>query len=277
VILAAGDIACKGCAQQKTAALLGTLTQGVQAAILPLGDEAYSHGAQSEFEANYAPSWGAPNLLAISHPVPGNHEYDHSNGDAYFDYFDGKGNANGAAGARGQGHYSFDVGSWHVVALNTSDGCRAVSCDQSSPQQTWLAADLAAHTSRCTLAYWHHPRFQGGTASGETPRAGPLWETFYDGGGDVVLNAHEHNYQQLAPLGRAGDPDTQGIRTFVVGTGGAGFHDSFGGPRASAIETRVVRTHGVLEVTLLDGGYSWRFVAVDGSVPAGASGSAKCR
>jgi len=116
-----------------------------------------------------------------------------------------------------------------------------------------------------------------GTESGETQAVGPLWETFYDAGGDVVLNGHEHNYQQLAPLDREGNADpARGIRTFVVGTGGAGYHAAFGGAHESAIEVSVTDNHGVLELTLRDAGYDWRFVAVDGSVPAGASGSGRC-
>jgi hypothetical protein len=278
VIVAAGDISCKGCAQAETAALIGALSRAERlSAILPLGDEAYRNGDLAEFQANYAPTWGAPELLALTHPVPGNHEYARTSGDGYFDYYDGLGQSNGSAGPRGAGYYSFDMGSWHLIALNSSDGCRAVSCDAGSAQQAWLAADLAAHPTGCALAFWHNPRFQGGTESGETKAIGPLWETFYDGGGDVVLNGHEHNYQQLAPLDRAGVADpARGVRTFVVGTGGAGFHTAFGGPHEGAIETRVVKTHGVLELTLLDGGYAWRFVSVDGVVPDGASGSARC-
>jgi hypothetical protein len=278
VILAAGDIACSGCAQAKTAALLGELSRGGRAAaILPLGDNAYSDGSLSDFQENYAPSWGVPELLALTHPVPGNHEYLRADADGYFDYFNGVGAANGIAGERGKGYYSFDVGAWHVVALNSSDGCNAVSCAAGSPQQIWLAQDLAANRASCALAYWHQPRFQGGTVAGDSDALGPLWDTFHDAGGDVVVSAHEHNYQQLQPLDKAGAPDpARGIRSFVVGTGGAGFHTSFGGPHEPAVEARVVSTHGVLELTLAEGGYRWRFVTVDGAVPAGASGSAAC-
>ena len=114
VILAAGDIACSGCAQHKTATLLADLSAGGRtAAILPLGDQAYSDGSLSDYDANYAPSWGVPDLLALSHPVPGNHEYGETKGEGYFDYFNGVGAATGIAGTRGQGYYSFDVGAWH--------------------------------------------------------------------------------------------------------------------------------------------------------------------
>ena len=148
-----------------------------------------------------------------------------------------------------------------------------MACDVGLATTAWLAADLAAHPGACTLAYWHNPRFQGGDVGGEPKASRRCGTRFYDAGGDVVLSAHEHNYQQLAPLDKAGARDpARGIRSFVVGTGGAGFYTSFGGPHEGAVEARVVDSHGVLELTLLDGGYSWRFVAVDGTVPDGTSG-----
>ena len=93
----------------------------------------------------------------------------------------------------------------------------------------------------------------------------------------MVLNAHEHNYQQLVPLDRSGAPaPADGVRTFIVGTGGAGIAKTLGGLREAAVEARVVDARGVLELTLLEGGYRWRFVTIDGVVPDGASGSARC-
>ena len=278
VVAAAGDIACAGCAQAATAALLDQLLQsrGV-VALLPLGDEAYASGLLGEFQSFYAPAWGRSELLAITHPVPGNHEYADTMAAGYFDYFDGPGRATGIAGPRGAGYYSFDLGGWHLIALNTSDDCRWVSCAAGSPQHQWLVADLAAHAVTCTLAFWHHPRFQAGTTSGESAAAAPLWDALFDAGADVVLNGHEHGYQQLAPLNKAGDVDlARGIRTFVVGTGGGDYDTTFGGPRAGALEAKVVGTHGVLELTLRGDGYDWRFIAVGGGTPDGASGSAAC-
>jgi acid phosphatase type 7 len=279
VIVAAGDIACRGCAHGETAALVtNMLRNGGLAAILPLGDVAYPRGSLSDFQAYYAPTWGIPELLAITHPVPGNHEYGQPAGGGYFDYFNGPQASGGIAGARDQGYYSYDIGSWHLVALNSNDACHDVSCAAGSAQQQWLAADLAAHPMGCALAYWHHPRFQSGTDHGETEAVGALWDTFHDGGGDVVLTAHEHNYQQLAPLDKAGGVDPiGGVRSFVVGTGGVGLYKTFGGPREAAIEARVADKHGVLELTLVENGYQWRFVTTEGEVPAGASGSASCR
>jgi hypothetical protein len=278
VIAAAGDIACAGCAQGATADLLDQLLQTRRmAAVLPLGDEAYASGTLSEFRASYGPSWGRPELLALTHPIPGNHEYVDTIAAGYFDFFDGGGQTTGIAGPRGEGYYSFDVGAWHLIALNTSDDCQWVSCAAGSPQHQWLVADLAAHPATCTLAFWHHPRFQAGTISGEAVAAAPLWDALFDAGADVVLNGHEHGYQQLAPLDKSGVVDAaRGIRTFVVGTGGGDYDTTFGGPHGGALEAKVVGVHGVLEMTLRRDAYDWRFIEVGSGAPVGPSGSAKC-
>jgi len=277
-VVAAGDIACNGCAQGATADLIDQLVSTDRlAAVLVLGDLAYSSGSAAEFKSYYAPAWGRPEILRISHPVPGNHEYASGSAGDYFDYFDGAGAAAGPAGPRDKGFYSFDVGAWHVVALNSSDECRFVSCADNSEQHDWLVADLAAHPSACTLAFWHHPRFQAGTSAGELAAAAPLWDALEAAGVDVVLNGHEHGYQQLSPLDDDGQLDVAGgIRTFVVGTGGGEFDTTFGGPRLGVLETSLTGSYGVLELTLSPTSYDWQFVTVDGARPPAASGSALC-
>lgn len=277
-VATAGDIACDGCAQSATAGLIDQLisADGV-AAVLVLGDLAYASGSAAEFQAYYAPSWGRAEILQISHPVPGNHEYASGSASDYFDYFNGPGSAGGPAGPSGDGYYSFDLGAWHIIGLNSSDACRFVPCGATSAQHDWLVADLAAHPSLCTLAFWHHPRFQAGTTSGELTAAAPLWNALYEAGVDVVLNGHEHGYQQLSPLDESGQLDvSHGIRTFVVGTGGGDFDTTFGGPRLGALETSITGTHGVLELTLSPAGYQWQFISVDGSRPSTASGTGIC-
>ena len=213
----------------------------------------------------------------MTHPVPGNHEYADGLAAGYFDFFEGAGQASGIAGPRGGGYYSFDLGGWHFIALNTSDDCRFVPCSNDSPQYQWLLGDLAAHPTLCTVAYWHHPRFQAGTTSGEATSVAPLWNALYDAGVDVVLNGHEHGYQQLAPLDKTGALDPlHGIRTFVVGTGGGDFDTEFGGPRLGALEASIVGTHGVLKLTLRPTSYDWQFVTAASSKPAAAAGTAAC-
>jgi hypothetical protein len=159
------------------------------------------------------------------------------------------------------------MGDWHLVALNTSDGCRAkVPCGPGSAQLTWLRRDLARHGRRCVLAYYHHPRFQQGDRHDDSPSVGPLWEALYEAGADVVLAGHDHNYQQLGRLDAAGRPDPRrGIRSFVVGTGGARPYLYFNDEEHAAVgEARVAGRFGVLELELGPGSYAWRFLGADG-------------
>jgi hypothetical protein len=284
VVAAAGDIAGRVNRQQQTAGLLLRVAGRERlAAILPLGDLVYPRGEYHDFLAYYHPSWGQPTLRALTRPVPGNHEYDQGRSDArgYFDYWNGPGRDTGPAGQRGVGYYSYDIGDWHLIALNTSDGCRQIPCAPGSPMHSWLARDLKATSKRCVLAYWHHPRFQMGTAHKDNPRVAPLWNLLYDARADVVLTGHDHNFQQLAPLDKRGRPDPErGIRSFVVGTGGAYPYvglDPHQHPGAA--EAMFSQQVGVLLLTLEAASYSWRFLAADGT-PDGrvmAKGSDSCR
>jgi hypothetical protein len=259
VIAAAGDIACDPtdpnynggsgtssfCRQQATAALLDS----GYAAILPLGDEQYSDGALTKLHQVYDPSWGR--TKALHRPVPGNHEYLTPDAAGYFDYYGTQ------AGERGKGWYSYDLGSWHVVAL-TGECAYVGGCGAGSPQESWLRADLGAHRSDCTLAYWHEPRFTS-TDPDSTAQFLAFWQALYDAGVDVVLNGHQHNYERFAPQDPAGQADPhRGLRQFVVGTGGAS-HYGFGTPRPNS-EVRNGDTFGVLKLTLRPTGYDWQFL-----------------
>jgi len=164
------------------------------------------------------------------------------------------------------------VGSWHVVVLNSN--CSIVSCAKGSAQEQWLRADLAAHPVACTLAYWHHPRFSSGVVHGSTTTVEPLWQSLYDAGADLVLEGHEHNYERFGPLDPQGRPDpARGIRSFVVGTGGAS-HYPFGTPITGS-EVRNSDTYGVLQLTLKSKGFDWQFVPEAGKAFTD-SGSAAC-
>lgn len=267
VIVAAGDIAdCRNENDEATAELI----EGIEGMVLTLGDNAYPDGSTQDFEECYAPSWGR--FKDRTKPLPGNHEYDTEGAEAYFDYF-GK-----AAGEPDEGYYSYDLGAWHLVALNSN--CEELGgCDASSPQVRWLEADLAANGDKsCTLAYMHHPRFSSGEKHGNTHFVKPLWEALYEADTDVVLSAHEHNYERFAPQDPRGksDPD-RGIRQFVVGTGGGkGGKGLY--PIADPIANSEVRndnTYGVLKLTLRPDGYDWRFVPVEGETFTD-SGSGGC-
>jgi acid phosphatase type 7 len=224
------------------------------AAVLVLGDAVNSYGADREYRRAYGPTWGR--VKAITHPVPGNHDYRGAGGGAaYFRYF------GAAAGRRSRGYYSFDLGAWHLIALNSNCG-QVGGCQAGSRQERWLRADLARHPSGCTLAYWHRPRFSSRRRGTDTWPAA-FWRDLYRSRVDVVLNGHDHDYERFAPLDPAGRPDpARGVRPFVVGTGGKS-HLPLTTVRVGS-QVRNTDTFGVLELTLRPGGYRWRFRPVAG-------------
>lgn len=268
VVAAVGDIACDPtvpspdptgadpsfCQHRATSDLLVGRSL---AAVLPLGDLQYEDGAAAKFAQAYDPTWGR--LRGVTRPVPGNHEYGSAGAAPYFDYF------GSAAGPRGLGYYSYDVGSWHLVALNSN--CAEVPCAAGSAQERWLRADLAASSADCTLAYFHHPRFASGKAPRDSVR--PLWQALQDDGADVLLVGHEHNYERFARQDVDGRATAEGMRQFVVGTGGKSLYVP---PSVAAnSEIRSSSAYGVLLLTLRDGGYDWRFAGTRGeSVDAGS-------
>lgn len=261
VVLAVGDIAsCGTDRDEATAALLEPA-----ATILALGDLVHDKGSAQEFADCYQPGWGP--YKAFTRPTPGDREYLEPSARAYFDAF------GGAAGSPQEGWYSFEVGSWHVIALNSNcdfiGGCRA-----GSPQEQWMLRDLATHPTRCTLAYWHHPRFSSTSPQGGSVQLQALWDGLFRAGVDVMLAGHEHNYERFAALNDRGQPDPdRGIRQFVVGTGGFGL--SAFGRQATGSEVRDNTTFGVLRLELGDGTYNWQFLAVDGRRVVD-SGSDRC-
>jgi hypothetical protein len=288
VIAAAGDIACDSAASAspgrcQEAATASLIAAGPKvSAVLPLGDLQYECGDYPNLLRFYDPSWGR--FRAITHPAIGNHEYLTTRGGSgcdpsttvpakgYFDYWNGAGAASGRAGDRTRGYYAYDVGSWHLIALN-SNCARVGGCDASSPQGTWLRNDLAAHPGGCTLAYWHHPRFSSGE-HGDDQATAPLWDALFGAGADVVLNGHDHDYERFAPQTPAGVADpAAGIREFVVGTGGRS-HYRFTTVQPNS-EVRNADTFGVLELTLRPQGYDWRFVPAPGGTFTDA-GSGTC-
>lgn len=251
VLVGAGDIAsCVSDGDEATARLLDR----IPGTVYTTGDNAYGEGTAEQFETCYGDSWGRHRDR--TRPSPGNHDYVTAQAAGYFDYF------GAAAGPRGRGYYSYQLGAWHVVALNSN--CWAVGgCGADSPQQRWLAADLAAAGKACTLAYWHHPLFTSGSAHDNATDLRPIFQTLYDHGAEVVLTGHNHNYERFAPQDPAGRPDpARGIRQFVVGTGGAS-HYGFDTVRPNS-EVRDATAYGVLKVTLRPSGYDWQFVPVAG-------------
>ena len=259
-LVAAGDIAdCKPGAE-----ITAGLLDGLPGTVAVLGDSAYENGTPDEFARCYEPTWGRHR--ARTRPAVGNHEYGTPGAAGYFAYF------GAAAGEAGKGWYSYDLGAWHVVALNSN--CTQVGgCQAGSEQERWLRADLAASAAECTLAYMHHPRFSSGNTHGGSPAVEPLWRALHEHGAEIVLAGHEHDYERFAPQTSTGALDRQrGVRQFVVGTGGRTLR-SFGPPDQHT-EARNNTAWGLLHLRLRDGSYDWRFVAQPGSsfTDAGTSG-----
>jgi acid phosphatase type 7 len=264
VVVAAGDIAdCAKEGDEATATLVG----GIEGTVLTLGDNAYPEGTAEDFAGCYDPSWGQ--FKARTRPSPGNHEYHTEGARGYFDYF------GEAAGDPDEGYYSFDLGAWHIVALNSNCGEGEIRCGPGSAQVRWLEEDLANNDEqKCTLAYFHHPLFTSGEYRPGEERMERLWEVFYDAGVDVVLNGHDHNYQRFAPQDPQGRADPEdGIREFVVGTGGRSNYQ-ISQPIANT-EVYNDDTYGVLELTLHPKSYEWEFVPVEGESFTD-SGAAQC-
>jgi hypothetical protein len=263
VLIAAGDIAsCVSEGDEATALLVEAIT----GTVATLGDNVYERGTAEQFAGCYDPTWGQ--FKDRTRPAPGNHDYLTPAAAGYFEYF------GEAAGELGKGYYSYDLGAWHIVALNSV--CWEVGgCGAKSPQATWLAADLEAHTSAvCTLAYFHHPRFSSGL-HGNLDLMQTLWDVLYAGGADVVLNGHDHHYERFAPQDPQGVADpVRGIREFIAGTGGRSLYPFLGPPLANT-EVRSALAHGVLELTLHAASYDWEFVPVAGETFTDA-GSGEC-
>jgi hypothetical protein len=260
-LIAAGDIAfCGSSGDEATAALLDTLS----GTVITLGDNVYESATTAEFAQCYDPTWGR--AKARTHPATGNHEYASGNAAGYYAYF------GAAAGDAAMGYYSYDVGSWHVIALNAQ--CAFVGgCGAGSPQEQWLRADLQAHPAACTLAYWHQPRFSSGEHGNHTTYQ-PFWQALYEAGADVVLNGHDHDYERFSPQTPSGALDSSaGIREFVSGTGGKSQYPILI-PIANS-EAQNSDTYGVLKLTLHATSYDWQFVPVAGATFTD-SGSGSC-
>lgn len=282
VVMAAGDIACdpadagfnggagtsSKCRQGATAALIGSEDPD---AVLALGDNQYECSGMEAFAQSYDASWGL--WKSRTYAVVGNHEYQTTPGTGcpsvpaagHFEYFGSN------AGPPDKGYYSFDLGAWHLIALNSECG-QVGGCGDSSPQKAWLEADLAQHPAQCTLAFYHRPRF-GPTEMLDTPMLGALWTELEEAHVDIVLNGHVHAYDRFMPMGSSGRSDADGIRQFIVGTGGKGLQP-FGSPGPS-VEAQTTADFGVIRLSLRPGSYDWSFMSV---TPGGFAdaGTADC-
>jgi hypothetical protein len=262
ILVGAGDIA--DCRDLSGAEATAKLLDQLPGTVMAVGDLAYPDGSKENFVC-YDKTWGR--AKSRTRPAAGNHEFRSVGGTPYFEYF------GAAAGDPKTGYYSYELGTWHIVVLNSE--CQDVGgCEAGSPQEKWLRADLAAHPAACTLAYWHKPLFSSGSAHGNDLIVKPLFQALYEANADVVVTGHDHDYERFAPQTPDGAPDPQrGIREFVVGTGGKN-HRPFVEPKPNS-ELRDATAFGVLKLTLKPGSYDWQFIPEAGKTFTD-SGSGKC-
>ncbi|WP_236717970.1 metallophosphoesterase [Actinoplanes sp. TFC3] len=272
-LFAAGGAHCRSQAVSDLAVALNP------AAFLGLGDFQYELPKADAYKTVYGPSFGR--LKSKTIPVFGNQEYKVQDANTFTAYF-------GDRITEKRGYWSTDVGSWHIVVLNSNCSAVAGGCGAGSPQQTWLAKDLAADGKHCALAAWHHPRWSTGIA-GPDPRTADLYQTLYDNKVELVLSGHEADYERFPPLNTAGVRDEHGVRQFVVGTGGQAHYrpaaqddayDELGNPVVAAGrpagEFVDYDHHGVLEMSLSEDGYGWSWHPLEAAKPVTDSGSGTC-
>jgi calcineurin-like phosphoesterase family protein len=248
----AGDIStCDSNDDELTAQLL----DGIPGTVFAVGDNVYESGTLSQFTNCFDPTWGRHK--SRMKPVPGNHEYLTSDASGYFQYFNNI-----------EPYYAFNLGSWRIYALNSE-----IDVSASSEQVKWLQADLAANPTQCVLAYWHRPRWSSGKNHGSSSAMQTLWQVLSDTGAEIVITGHEHNYERFAPMNATGQADPQGLREFVVGTGGRNHYDFTTILATSEVYDNT--SFGVLKLTLHPGSYDWQFIPVAGSTFTD-SGSTDC-
>ncbi len=256
VLVGAGDIA--SCKNPEGARATAKLVERIPGTVFAAGDLAYEKGSADDFKNCYDPAWGR--FKDRTKPALGNHEYVEPTASAYFQYWGTQ------AGPRGKGYYSYELGDWHIVVLNTNCYVKDLGgCGAGSPQETWLKGDLAKRPSACILAYGHHALFSSGVFNRHAvhPELKQIWEDLYAAHADLVLAGHEHSYERFAPQDPEGKADpANGIREIVAGTGGRS-HDLLGFATPNS-EVREWDTYGVLKLKLSPGKYSWEFIPEEG-------------
>jgi hypothetical protein len=275
LIAAAGDLVCGAetpeqipCVSLATALVVKQLNPQ---ALLLLGDLQYEKGSLADFQSRFEMEFGE--FKSITYPVPGNHEYFTPGASGYFDYFNGVGADSGRAGKRGRGYYSFNLGAWHIVALNSN--CPEIGgCNARSAQAAWLREDLRSNRAKCTLVFSHSPRFSSGS-HGSDPLMRDLFQIMHEAGVDVMISGHDHSYERFRPQDASGRFDEKrGIRTFVVGTGGKGLARI---DRNRPNSEKQGLSIGVLTMVLKADGYTWKFVpAMPERLPLDDSGEGSC-
>ena len=257
-LIGAGDIANDGSptgGSEATAKLIDDIVANdPDAVVFTAGDNAYSKGTPKEFHDKYDPTWGRHRLRTL--PSPGNHDHNTPSAIGYLDYFCPTPNDCVFPGNTQQLYYSYHLGNWHIISLDSDENYQA-----GSAQMEWLKQDLAAHSGSCILAYFHHPYYSSGI-SGSSSKPTEFWRELYNAGADIVIAGHDHIYERFAKQDLNGNFDPNGIRSFVVGTGGTELH-TFENPIPNS-EAKYNGSKGIVQITLIDSGYDWKFIPVKG-------------
>ena len=268
ILIGAGDIAmCGTQGDEATARLVDSLLKvdtaaNVEKAVVTMGDNAYPsgpEGSRGNFTRCFAPSWGTKRIMDSIHPALGNHDLETTSGLGYYEFFGSK------AGPPRKGYYSYDIGKWHIVSLNSEIIVGRAFVAEAKLQEDWLRKDLKDHAKQCTLAYWHRPLFSSGW-HGPTSGARGLWNILYDNDVDVILNGHEHDYERFLPQTPVGIADSvRGIAQIIAGTGGAELR-ALRHPFAYNSAIQIAGYFGVIKLTLGDGEYRHAFIDTTGRV-----------
>jgi hypothetical protein len=259
ILVGAGDLVYCGDQYRNDDATAALVDRFPEADVFTAGDNSQDSGGWDQYVNCFETSWGRfKNRL---HPSPGNHDYYTDSGQAYFSYF------GESAGDQGEGYYSYNLGEWHIVSLNSN--CPDGDCGRESAQVKWLNSDLAASGARCTLIYWHHPRWSSGL-HGSSDVVAEFWNAAVAYGAEVVVNGHDHQYERFAPMDQEGNWNPEGVREFIVGTGGADLRE-FGIIVANS-EVQNNLTHGIIKFTLNSGSYEWEFLPTSGDFRDAGSG-----
>jgi acid phosphatase type 7 len=262
LVSVAGDIACgttiaaynngDGTSTQCRQKYTGRLLAGSDA-VWTLGDHVYPTATTTQFNQAYDPTgWGQ--MKGVTYPAPGDHDYGKIGGAGYFSYF-GK-----------PAYYSFDMGGWHVISLDSE-----IDHSAGSQQEQWLRSDLNATTASCIAAYWGEPRWTSGKKAPGNASFDPFWQDLYAAHADLALSGDTHNYERFAKMAPDESAAADGIREFVVGTGGRSL---VGFPYIQPTSEKRVKAFGVLKLSLQGGSYTWQFE--DETSTVRDSGSATC-
>lgn len=258
-VMTAGDIAqcnlrpSSDSNANKTAQLVERQLAGAgsNANVLTLGDNAYFLGLIIGYTECYEKTWGR--FIDKTFVIPGNHDYENNGEGNYFKYFGAKANPDG----KGTGYYRIDQSGWTVFALNSN-----IDASAASTQAQWLKQELAT-AQPCVAAAWHHARFSS-APDGDNGSMTALWDILDRAKADVVLQSHEHQYERFAPMTSDGTLSaTGGLRSFVVGTGGA---DTYAHARVRAGSEKQAVAFGVMRLSLSAGNAKFRFIDVDNAV-----------